>query len=157
MVRASRFGARTMITHRPARTSSTWRIRCLALFDWPPRANHCSLQPLQYSMLCPCRIEATQVLLAIEYVDGVPIEASFNQCFNRDFGVPRVGDRANDTIGRIRMKPRSVGLVSISNLLSARLAPAIPNLGEQSAVSHRSRGDTPAGGIAPSPAAELVN
>ena len=74
----------------------------LVLFDWPPRANHCSLQPLKYSMLCPCRIEATQVLLAIEYVDGVPIEASFHQCFNRGFGVPRVGDRANDTIGRVR-------------------------------------------------------
>jgi hypothetical protein len=72
------------------------------LLSGSSRANQCPLQPLDYSMLCPSRVEAAQVLVAMEYVDGLPIETSFQQCGHGGCGVPGVRDRANDTVGRVR-------------------------------------------------------
>ena len=72
------------------------------LFSGSCRANQCSLQPLEYSMLCPSRVEAAQVFVAMEYVDGLPIETSVHQCVNGGGGMLAVRDRANDTVGRVR-------------------------------------------------------
>ena len=71
MVRASRFGARTINTHRP-RGRHPRGASGVVLFDLPPRITaRCSRSsPHALSLSGSRRL----MFSAIEYVDGVPIE-----------------------------------------------------------------------------------
>ena len=98
----------------------------LVLFDGTCSTNQFSLQPLEYSMLYSFRVETTQVFLSVEHVDRLPIEASFHQCINGGLGVLRVGDGATTRLVGYGMKPRSLGLVSMSQSIWAAVAAINP-------------------------------
>ena len=73
----------------------------LVFLDRTQVSDQGSLELRQKPVRCSCRVKAMNIGFAVQNVDVLWVEASLKECLNRGMRAGRIGDCADNAVGRI--------------------------------------------------------